>query len=378
MYLEQLPAEQYAKLKDRFNPTGFDAREWVRFAKQAGQRYITLTSKHHEGVAMWNTKLSDFSIMHTPFGRDICGELAEECHRQGMIISFYFSLMDWHSPLYRASLKRGTPVSQAFIDFMHGQVRELCTNYGRLGAIWFDGGWDHTPEQWQAQKLISMIRELQPQALVNNRVGLPGDFSTPEEALGEINKTGRLWENCMTTNDNWGDDAHDQRFKSSREIVQLLVKAVAGGGNLLLNVGPLQTGKIGPYSTAHLNEAGEWLAKNGESIYGATSFRPIYYANVYATARGDTVYVHVFDWRLGSWLDLWQLNIQRAKRAYFLEGHEPAKLAYPHTFGARLTVRNPHTSPSPDTVVVFEEVEPLRLALWRHSRASKTEAKCLA
>jgi alpha-L-fucosidase len=359
MYLEQIPPDEYAKLKDRFNPSEFNAREWVDLARQAGQRYITITSKHHEGFAMFNTKLSSFSIMHTPFGRDLCGELAEECHRQGMVISFYFSLMDWHSPLYRPSLKAGTPVSGAFVDFMHGQVRELCTNYGKLGAIWFDGGWDHTPTQWQSEKLIAMIRQLQPDALINNRTGLPADFSTPEEAIGEINKPGRLWENCNTTNDAWGYDAMDQRFKSPREILELLVKAVAGGGNLLLNVGPLPTGKIDPVSTAHLNEVGEWLVKNGASIYGATSFRQIYYDNVYTTRKGDTVYLHIFDWKPGAGCDLWQLNMKSANRAYFLETQEPVKLGHSHRMGVRLTARNTNPKPLPDTVIVFEGVEPL-------------------
>jgi alpha-L-fucosidase len=357
MYLEQIPVDQYAQLMHRFNPTEFSAREWVDLAKQAGQRYITITTKHHEGFAMFNTKLSDFSIMHSPYGRDLVGELAEECHRQNLVISFYFSLMDWHSKLYRPSLKHGTPVSQEFVDFMHGQVRELCTNYGKLGALWFDGGWDHTPQQWQSAKLISMIRKLQPDALINNRTGLAGDFSTPEEAIGEINKPGRLWENCNTTNDAWGYDAKDQRFKSTREITQLLVKAVAGDGNLLLNVGPLPSGKIDPVSTARLNEVGEWLQKNGESIYGATSFREIYYDNVYTTRKGDKVYVHMFDWKPGASCDLWQLNMWNAKRAYFLETGEPVKFSLSR-IGVRLIATNSNPKPSPDTVIVFEGFEP--------------------
>ena len=361
MFLDQIPPDEYAKLKDRFNPSEFNAKEWVQLAKDAGQRYITITSKHHEGFAMFNTKLSDFSIMHSPFGRDLCGELAEECHRQGMIISFYFSLMDWHSPLYRPSLKHGTPVSQEFVDFMHGQVRELCTNYGKLGALWFDGGWDHTPEQWQSQKLIDMIRKLQPDALINNRTGLPADFSTPEAALGEANKPGRLWENCKTTNDNWGYNAMDKRFKTGREIVHTLVKAVAGGGNLLLNVGPLPSGKIDAISTESLNEAGAWLKVNGESIYGAGPFRPVYYDNTFTTSKRDKVYLHLLDWKPGATCDLWQLSLANAKRAYFLETKEPVKFTRSHVFGLRLSVRNTSSSFSPDTIIVFEGAEPLKL-----------------
>jgi len=360
MFLEEIPVGEYERLKDRFNPTEFNAKEWVQIAEDAGQRYITITSKHHEGFSMFNTKLSNYSIMHTPFGRDLCGELAEECHRRGMIISFYFSLMDWHHPAYQQSLKPRTPVSPEFIEFMLGQVRELCTNYGKLGAIWFDGGWDHTPEQWQAEKLMAMIAKLQPDTLINNRTGLPGDFSTPEEALGEPNKPGRLWENCMTINDNWGYDSRDERYKSPGEIVHLLVKAVAGGGNLLLNVSPLPIGKIDPQEAANLRDAGKWLKRNGESIYGADVFRPIYYDKTFTTAKGDKVYLHMLDWPPGGECDIWQINLQSARRAYFLETGQPVEFTHSHALGLRLVTRNPNPLPSPDTVVVFEGAEPLK------------------
>ena len=376
-FLENIPVDEYAKLKDRFNPTDFSAKEWVQIAKDAGQRYITLITKHHEGFALFATKLSDFNIMHSPFGRDLCAEVAEECHRQNLTINFYFSLMDWHSPLYQPSLKAGTAISQEFLDFTFGQVRELCTNYGKLGALFFDGHWDHTPEQWHTQELVAMIRKLQPDALINNRMGLPadrdsqGDYNTPEVAQAGIpKKPGRLWENNSTINDSWGYDSADTRYKSASHIVHLLVSAVGGGpaygyqdvlpvgGNLLLNVGPLPSGKIPPQMVAVLHEVGGWLKRNGESIYGADSFRHMYYDQTYVTRKGDKVYLHLFDWAPGAGCDLTLLGLDDSKRAYFLETGQPVEITHTHGWGVRLTAKNTNPRPSPDTVIVFEGAVP--------------------
>ncbi|HUY15684.1 MAG TPA: alpha-L-fucosidase [Terriglobia bacterium] len=358
VYLNQIPVHQYKKLMQQFNPTEFSARDWVQIAKDAGQRYITLIAKHRDGFSMYDTKLSDFSIMHTPFGRDLFGEVAQECHQQGVTFNAYYQLRDWTNPAYRQSFKPGTPLSKEYVDFVHGQVRELCSNYGPLGAVWFDGGSDHTPEQWHAHELIAMIRQLQSDALVDDRTGLPGDFSTPEEAAGHFlpPKPGRLWERCMTMNDHWGYDSSGQRYKDPDQIIQLLVRTVAGGGNLLLNVGPEPTGKIDPTSTANLRKAGEWLKRNGESIYGAESFAPVYYDNVYTTRKGDRIYLHVFDWPPGAMCDFWFHPIGHVRRAYFLETGKPVRPTY-SPLGLRLRVHNANAVPSPDTVIAFEGCE---------------------
>jgi alpha-L-fucosidase len=357
IYLNQIPVHEYKKLMNRFNPTQFSAKEWVQLVKDSGQRYVTLIARHRDGFSMYDTKLSDFSIMHTPFGRDLCGEVAEECHRQGVTFNFYYQLRSWTNPAYRQSFKRGSPLSKEYVDFVHGQVRELCTNYGKVGAIWFDGGADHTPEQWHAAELIAMIRKLQPDALVDDRTGLPGDFSTPEEAFVHPPKPGRLWEHCMTMNDHWGYDSRAQRYKTPAQIVQLLVRTVAGGGNLLLNVGPEASGIINPASAANLRGAGKWLERNGESIYGAGPFHQMYYENTYTTMKGDKVYLHIFDWPSGAWCDFTGLDLGGAKRVYFLETGEEIKMS--HTpLGLRLRTRNSLRHPSPDTVVAFEGIEP--------------------
>jgi alpha-L-fucosidase len=371
IYLEQIPVHEYKKLMLRFNPVAFSARDWVQLAIDAGQKYLTFVAKHRDGFSMFATRLSDFSIMNSPFGRDICSELAQECRRRGIVFNVYYQLRDWTNPAYRESFQPGSPVSQAYVDFFHGQVRELCTNYGKLGAIWFDGGVDHTPEQWRAKELLAMVRDLQPDALVDDRTGLPGDFATPEEdfatAIGGLShmesdmvfhppSSGRLWERCMTMNDHWGYDSSGGRYKSPDKLVQLLVQTVAAGGNLVLDVAPDSSGVIDRVSAAHLRKAGEWLQKNGESIYGAGFSRHIYYNGVYATQKGANIYLHIFDWEPGAMCDFPLLGIGSAGRIYFLDSGEEVKpISSP--VGIRLIARNPGRQQGADTVVVFEDAK---------------------
>ncbi len=359
IFLNQIPVHQYKKLMYRFDPKEFSAKRWVQLVKDAGQRYVTLIARHRDGFSMFNTKLSDFSIMHTPFGRDLFGEVAEECHRQGVVINAYYQLRDWTNPAYRESFKPGSPVSKEYLDFVHGQVRELCTQYGKLGALWFDGGEDHTPEQWKAPELIEMVRKLQPDALINNRTGLPGDFTIAEEEAGHSLRSHRLWEQNMTMNDHWGYDSYAQRYKSPDYIVQLLVRTVASGGNFLLNVGPEPSGIINPISAANLRAAGQWLKRNGESIYGAGHYQNIYFDNVYTTAKEGKIYYHIFDWKPGSWCDFPFPNVENAEKMYFLETREPIKVRR-IPIGLRIRARNTIPRPSPDTVIVIEGAQRMK------------------
>jgi len=361
MYRERILIPEYEKLIPQFNPSRFNAREWVDLAKAAGQRYITITSKHHEGFCMFDSKLTDYKITRTPFGRDLIGELVAECHRQNMPISFYYSLMDWHHPAYQPSLKSGTPVSAEFVDYLKGHLRELCTNYGRIAGIWFDGGWDHTPEQWHSRELIDIIRSLQPQALINDRAGLPEDFSTPEQELGSPSAQSdqRLREACMTINDNWGYAETDQRFKSSAELIQLLARAAGGDANLLLNVGPMPTGEIQPDFVKRLQEVGHWLERNGESIYATRPTGTGYFTDTTLTTRGNKVYFHIFNWEPGTSLRV-DLDVKKpARRAYVLEdGQEIDFIRNPASGGSlgaslSFTTRNRGWK-SPDTVIVVE------------------------
>ena len=323
MYLDQIPPAEYQKLITRFNPSQFDPRAWVSLAKAAGQRYMTITSKHHEGFCMFRTESSNFSIMHSPFGRDLIGELAAECHRQQMPLFFYFSLMDWNNPAYHESLKAKTPVSSAFIDVIRTQLRELCTQYGKIAGIWFDGGWDHTPEQWHAEELIALIRGLQPDALINDRAGIPADFSTPEQELGQRPEKDkdRLREACMTINDNWGFAKTDGRFKPVPELIQLLSLAAGSDCNMLLNVGPQPTGLIQQAFVDRLLAMGAWLNKSGTAIYDTRPGAGVYYTASTSTARGNTFYLHLFNWPSGAGLRLEVPAKGKVLRAFALEDH---------------------------------------------------------
>jgi alpha-L-fucosidase len=354
MYQESIPPAEYQKLITRFNPKEFDARAWVSLAKAAGQRYMTVTSKHHEGFCMFRTASSNFGIMHSPFGRDLIGELATECHRQNMPLFFYFSLMDWNNPAYAESLKAKTPVSAAFLDVIRTQLRELCSNYGKIAGIWFDGGWDHTPEQWHSSELIALIRGLQPDALINDRAGLPADFSTPEQELGQRPEKddGRLREACMTINDNWGYARTDGRYKPVAELIQLVALAAGSDCNVLLNVGPKPTGVIQQEFVDRLHAVGAWLKKNGAAIYATRAGARVYYTAATSTARGRTFYLHLFNWPAGAGLRIEVPAKGKVQRAYVVE--DGAAFAYgPSRDGISTTAANKGWS-AEDCVIAFE------------------------
>jgi alpha-L-fucosidase len=285
-----IPVEEYDNLYKRFNPTKFDARQWVAIAKSAGMKYLVFTTKHHDGFCMFDNKLTDYTIMHSPFGRDIVAELAAACHGGGLRLGFYYSPPDWHHPDYR------TENHAKYIQYLHGQIRELCTNYGRVDILWFDG-LGGTAEDWDAAALHRMIRTLQPHALINNRAGLPGDFDTPEQRVGAF-QPDRAWESCITIANQWAYKPNDP-VKSLKRCIQTLVRCAGGDGNLLLNVGPMPTGEIEPTQVARLREIGQWLKRNGASIY-ATRGGPFMPGGWGAsTHRGTTVYVHVLNWPRG-------------------------------------------------------------------------------
>jgi alpha-L-fucosidase len=282
----EIPVEEYDSLYTEFDPTAFDADEWVAIAKAAGMRYLVLTTKHHDGFCMFDSALTDYKVTNSPIGRDLTAELADACHRGGLRLGFYYSPPDWRHPDYR------TADHQAYVDYLHGQIRELCTNYGRVDIIWFDG-LGGTAEDWDAVELFRMIRELQPGVLINNRAGLTGDFGTPEQVIGHYDPT-NPWESCITIGQQWSYRPDDQ-IKSLEQCIETLVRCAGGDGNLLLNVGPMPTGAIEPSQVDRLMEVGEWLRSNGDTIYGTRGgpFRPGPWGA--ATCRGRQVFVHVLD-----------------------------------------------------------------------------------
>ena len=306
----------YEWLASTFNPVKFDARAWVSLARAAGVRYITITSRHHDGFAMFATKATRYNVMDwTSFQRDPLRELADECRRQGIKLFFYYSQLDWHHPDYwprgATGHNTGRPESgdwNRYLDFLDAQLTELLTNYGPLGGIWFDGMWDKPNADWRLPQTYALIHRLQPAALIvpnHHQAPLPGeDVQTFEQDLPGANSAGfntrtiggLPLETSLTMNDSWGFNLTDHHYKSTRELIHYLVRAAGVGANLLLNIGPRPDGTIPPEAEERLREIGQWLATNGGAIYGTRAGPIAPRSWGVTTQRGDTVFVHVLDW----------------------------------------------------------------------------------
>ena len=309
----EIPIEVYDNLYKDFNPVKFNAAEWVRIAKAAGTKYIVITSKHHDGFAIFDSKYTDYDITSTPFKRDVLKELARECKKQNIKLCFYHSIIDWHHPDY---LPRGAgdmrpaegAVFERYVTYMKNQLSELLTNYGPIGILWFDGEWDPTWTPEQGEALYAYVKSLQPHIIINNRVGkgragmegitqagqFPGDYDTPEQQIGKFN-IDRPWETCMTICQQWAWKP-DDRLKPLKECIHTLVRAAGGDGNLLLNVGPMPDGRIEQRQADRLKEMGDWLKKYGESIYKTRGgpFKPGSWGA--STYKNKTVYIHILNW----------------------------------------------------------------------------------
>jgi alpha-L-fucosidase len=315
---KKIPVSEYEKLPARFNPTEFNAAEWVALAKAAGVKYITITSKHHDGFAMFASKQSDWNIVdRTPWKKDPIKMLADECQKQGIKLFFYHSQLDWHNPDYyplgRTGHTAGRPAGgdwNKYLDYMDAQLSELLTNYGPIGGIWFDGMWDKPQADWRLAKTYGLIHRLQPAALIGSNHHLkpfPGeDFQMfekdlPGHSTQEFNKESEIGalplETCDTINNAWGYNKNDHNFKSTTDLIHYLVRAAGYDSNFLLNVGPMPNGKIQPEFVERLKAVGAWLDKNGESIYGTrggpTTPRPW----GVTTQKGNTIYVHILNWQ---------------------------------------------------------------------------------
>ena len=315
----QIPIEEYDQLVDQFNPVKFDADAWVRLAKEAGMRYIVITSKHHDGFCLFDSQYTDYDIMCTPFKRDIMKELADACHRHGLRICWYHSIMDWHHPDYlprRGWEKRPAEIAdfERYVKYLHGQVEELLTKYGEIGVMWFDGEWEGTWTHEHGQPLYNLCRKLQPNVIVNNRVDkgrggmagmtkageFAGDFGTPEQEIPHTGLPGVDWETCMTMNRHWGYNKRDHDWKPTGDLIRKLVDIASKNGNFLLNVGPTAEGKIPEASVNRLREMGRWMQVNGEAIYGtiASPFSHLSWGRCTTKHVGNhtRLYLHVFDW----------------------------------------------------------------------------------
>jgi alpha-L-fucosidase len=368
----KMTVAEYEKLPPQFNPTEYNPAEWVALAKAAGMKYITITSKHHDGFAMFGTKQNHWNIVDaTPYKKDILKMLAEECHRQGVKLFFYHSELDWHSPDYyprgRTGQTAGRPESGDFnryLEFMDNQLRELLTGYGDIGGIWFDGWWDRPDADWRLDRTYRLIHSLQPAALIGNNhhhLPFPGeDFQMFEKDLpghktADFNTTSEIGklplETCDTINNAWGYNKNDKRFKSTTQLIQYVARAAGYNANFLLNIGPMPNGKIQPEFVERLRGIGRWLERNGESVYG-TRGGPLSPTSWGATTqRPGKVYVHVMDYN-GDLLALSRLPVVKSARA--LASGAPVEVS---SVKGGVVLHLPDARDEAETVIVLDTVQ---------------------
>lgn len=281
-YCQKTSAEEYNRGALDFNPTNYDPRNLARRIKNMGAQYAIITAKHHDGFAMYPTKLSDWSIAKSRYGKDIVGPFVEAVRAEGLHVGLYFSLVDWHHPDYPTWKSKGQPYDafvkwlktpsaqwKRYIEFMFGQVRELLTSYGKIDVLWFDGQWEVAPWKWKPLALRKMIKSLQPDTLVNDRLPFTGGYETPEQFVPQ-KPPKKIWETCMTMNESWGYNKDDHQYKSARTLIQRLCEVASKGGNLLLNISPMGDGTLPPEQIERIDAVTEWMAVNRESIVGTT------------------------------------------------------------------------------------------------------------
>ncbi len=374
----QISLEQYNQFVSQFNPVKFNADEWVSLAKNAGMKYIVITSKHHDGFCLFDSKETDFDVMSTPFKRDILKELSEACAKQGITLCFYHSIMDWHHPDYlpRRNWEKDRPVDGAnmdrYVSYMKNQLKELLTNYGKIGVIWFDGEWENTWTHERGMDLYNYLRALKPDLIINNRVdkgrsgmaGLTkdntfyGDFGTPEQEIPLTGLPGVDWESCMTINKNWGYNKNDQNWKSSEDLVRKLIDIASKGGNFLLNVGPTSEGLFPGPSIERLKEMGDWMKENSDAIYGtkASPFTKLEWGRCTQKGNGENtmLYLHVFDWPKDGKLVVGGLK-NKVVKAYALNDKNKADLKTEKTGKKTVLVNvSPVSQSKYATVIVLE------------------------
>jgi len=321
MHHMKIPVAEYEQFASLFNPVKFDANEWVSIAKNAGMKYIVITSKHHDGFCLWDSKITSWDVMDaTPFKRDILRELADACEREGIRLCFYHSIMDWHHPDAQAIFEpdynqgkngKSNPGFPDYVQkYLKPQLKELITGYGDIGVLWFDGEWipDYTTDM--GKDIYNYMRNLKPELIINNRVdkgrqgmagmtaegNFAGDFGTPEQEIPDTGMPGIKWESCMTMNDTWGYKYFDDNWKSEKTLIHNLIDIVSKGGNFLLNVGPTAEGLIPEPSVARLKVIGDWIKTNGEAIYGveASPFKKPSWG--WYSIKDKRIYAYVSGW----------------------------------------------------------------------------------
>lgn len=352
---EEISNEEYEQYFEEFNPVNYDPKVWAKAAKNAGMKYGVLTAKHHEGFCLWDTKTTDYKAMNTKAKKDLVKEYVDAFRNEGLKVGLYFSTIDWHHKDFPAYGDRQHPMRNNedfkdvkhdfnnYLEFMHNQVEELMSNYGKIDMLFFDFSYDDlVGEAWKATELVRMIRRLQPDIIMNSRLEgsgecygtimtdtpteFAGDYATPEQIIpaeGLVSTSGESipWEACFTMNNNWGYNSRDRRFKTSTQLIRKLVECVSKNGNMLLNIGPNAKGEIPKESLRVLEEIGEWIRENGESIYGCG------FANLAKpewgryTRKGNKLYAHLFEESIGC-INLPGLNKKIKKARILSDGSE--------------------------------------------------------
>ena len=370
----------YRQLPSRFNPVEFDPRAFVRLARAAGQRYMVFTTKHHDGFCMFDSEYTNYKITKTPYGKDIVAQLAAACHEEGMPIGFYYSPPDMHHPGFRDTSRPASenwngqperPEWPLYLEYMELQLTELLTRYGPVAIIWFDGL--HDQQKYDGRRFLDLIHRLQPATLVNNRIGLPADYETPEQFIpkaiptrnvrisgidpkeAESLKQGvprpedfRLWETCMTINHTWAYNKNDRNFKSSRDLIRDLVEVASRGGNFLLNVGPTPEGTIQPEFQERLRAIGKWMDRNGDAIYD-TTYGPVQGLPFgRTTQKNRDVFLHIFEWP-GNSVELPSTSLPKLRSVSMLDSR--ASLEFRQD-DQRVVIQLPAQAPDPDVTVI--------------------------
>jgi alpha-L-fucosidase len=362
---EKLSDETYQAYFDHFDPDLYDPKEWARLAKQAGMRYAVITTKHHDGFCLWDSQLTDYNATKTPAGRDLIRLWVDAFRSEGLKIGFYHSLIDWHHPHFpldgyhpqrddpEARKRAANRDMRLYVDYLHGQVRELLMGYGTIDILWFDfsyarsdWGWakGKGKDDWQSERLVRLVRDLQPHILINDRAEVDMDFYTPEQVQPHewFKVDGRpvTWEECQTLNGSWGYDRDNHDWKSPELLIHMLIDSVSKGGNLLLNVGPTARGEFDPYAQTTLRSLGDWMRHHGQSIYGATASEYPAPTDCRFTQSGQHLYLHIFTWPFQSIL-LPQLAGKIAYAQLLNDGSEIRLLEDADTFGLVLPVQRP-------------------------------------
>lgn len=354
---EDIPLEEYEKLGRQFQPRANVARNWARLARESGMRYMVMTTKHHEGFCLFNSKLTDYCAPKLGPERDLVQEYVDAARAENMRVGFYYSLMDWHHPDWRVA--RTDPAARKrFVDYTHGQIRELMTNYGKIDILWYDMPVPLDAGGWQSSEMNDMVFKLQPDILVNNRNLLPGDFSTPEQSTQPGKDD---WESCMTINDSWAYLAGDNNWKSVQHMVQNLVECARDGGNYLLDIGPRADGSVPEPAVTRLQGIGAWLRRNGEAVYGTQKCRfPHGNIGTY-TRKGNTLYTNIYFWP-GNTMTVGGVHCM-VKSARFLGSGQPVR--FEQKSGQLIFSGLPEAAPDePVTVIAAEcDTEPVQNAL---------------